>query len=55
MVAAVESMKQCLLLAADWSISADPLRRRQCCELYSRGFDRLGEEVIIKTDFNLNN
>ncbi|XP_054260822.1 rab3 GTPase-activating protein non-catalytic subunit isoform X2 [Macrosteles quadrilineatus] len=43
---AVDWMKQCLLLAADWSIPADPLRRQQCYELYARGYDRLAEEVI---------
>lgn len=43
---AVDWMSQCLALAADWSIPADPLRRQQVCELYARGYDRLAEEVI---------
>lgn len=42
---AVGWMSQCLLLAADWSLPADPLRRQQVCELYARGYDRLAEEV----------
>lgn len=51
MAEAVEWMKQCLLLAADWSIAADPLRRQQCYELYAHGYDRLAEEVtyMLKT------
>ncbi|KAG8326312.1 Rab3 GTPase-activating protein non-catalytic subunit [Homalodisca vitripennis] len=50
MAAAIEWMKQCLLLAADWSISADPLRRQQCYELYARGYDRLAEEVLVSVN-----
>lgn len=46
MAAAVEWMKQCLMLAADWSIAADILRRQQCFELYAYGYDRLAEEVM---------
>uniref|UniRef100_A0A1B6DPT0 Rab3-GAP regulatory subunit N-terminal domain-containing protein n=3 Tax=Clastoptera arizonana TaxID=38151 RepID=A0A1B6DPT0_9HEMI len=43
---AVNWMSQCLTLAADWMIPADPLRRQQVCELYARGFDRIAEEII---------
>ncbi|XP_075225489.1 rab3 GTPase activating protein isoform X2 [Lycorma delicatula] len=43
---AVQWMSQCLSLAADWLIAADPLRRQQACQLYAKGFDRLAEEVI---------
>lgn len=46
---AVRWMSKCYSLASVWQVSSDDLRRHQICELYSSGYDRLAEEVVLVT------